>query len=58
MRKKIILGIVAFVSIITLYTVKSEATFKISDYKGLEYFLIGTMEKAEFEKILNFLHFF
>ena len=27
-------------------------------YKGLEYFLIGTMEKAEFEKILNFLHFF
>ena len=27
-------------------------------YKNFEYFLIGTMKKSEFEKILNFLHFF
>ena len=27
-------------------------------YKNLEYYLIGTMKKSEFEKILNFLHFF
>ena len=27
-------------------------------YKNFEYFLIGTMKKSEFEKILNFLQFF
>ena len=27
-------------------------------YKNFEYFLIGTMKKSEFEKILNFLLFF
>ena len=33
MKKKILLSIIAFISIISLYTIKSEATFKISDFQ-------------------------
>lgn len=33
---------------------KYTASFK---YKGLEYFLVGTMEKTDFETIINNLHF-
>lgn len=36
-------------------TRRYSASFK---YKGLEYFLIGTMEKEQFEKIINNLYFF
>lgn len=43
------------------YKTKTSSTERYSasfEYHGLEYFLMGTMEKEEFNKIINNLHFF
>lgn len=43
------------------YKTKTSSTERYSasfEYHGLEYFLMGTMEKEEFYKIINNLHFF
>ena len=43
------------------YLIRENNTRRYSakfSYKGLEYYLVGTMKKAEFEKILKNLYFF